>query len=71
MRNNRITGQEWDECDICGFDFPKSMLVKHPKFSGENDGYKVCSKCLDKPGHLYLKQQVQTRTHESQEVEGD
>jgi hypothetical protein len=72
MRNNQITGQSWLECDVCGFDFPKPMLIKHPKIGGENDGYRVCPRCLDKPGHAYLKQQTNIPEEGvTQEVEGD
>lgn len=37
-------GEPWDECDICGFDFPKSKVRR------DRYGRLVCAKCLDDPG---------------------
>jgi hypothetical protein len=35
-------GDEWDECDRCGFDYLKSELVVEP-----DTKYVVCRPCLD------------------------
>ena len=43
-RNNVVTGEKWQECDRCGFDFPKKERVSQ-------DGLKVCPKCVDVKDH--------------------
>jgi len=54
-RNVRITGEEWVECDVCGFEYPKSRLSRQHPIGGRTDGYVVCPRCADNPGHLYFK----------------
>lgn len=40
--NNSHTGEQWKECDRCGFDWPVSELYYQ-------DGLWVCKECLDDP----------------------
>ena len=69
-RNDKITGEQWQECDVCGFDYPKSQLKKEPSYGGTTDGFSVCSKCMDEPGHAYNLQQLTLPDENvSQEVE--
>lgn len=72
MRNNKITGEQWQECDVCGFDYPKSLLRKQPAFQGPTDGFVVCPKCFDAPGHAYNLSRMDLPVEEVyQSVEGD
>ncbi len=39
------TFQRWEECERCGFDWPKSSLKR------DYTGVKVCPECYDEKGH--------------------
>jgi len=54
-RNDRVTGEEWQECDVCGFEYPKSQLMRQRPYGGRTDGFVVCARCYDEPGHAYFK----------------
>ena len=43
-----ISGEKWEECDRCGFDFHLSKLI--PQFNmGRDTGLLVCPWCVDEP----------------------
>jgi hypothetical protein len=46
------TGQRWEECHICGFDWPLVQLRK------DSFGSKRCPKCWDKDGFEEFRRQT-------------
>jgi hypothetical protein len=45
-----IHGVPWHRCDVCGWDWPTSKLVRQP---GLRRGILACPNCLDNPLTFY------------------